>query len=287
MSTGGNDGLLLVTGGDGQLGRAVARVAARRGRRALALGRAELDITDAARVHGVVGRAAPEAVVHCAAWTAVDDAEADHAGAFAVNEGGSRNVAAAARAVGARLAVVSTDYVFPGTNPDGYAEHDATDPVNAYGASKLAGEQAAQAEHPGVLIARTAWVFSHEGANFVRTILRLAASREAIDVVDDQVGSPTWTHHLATALVDALDAGLEGVVHLAGSPAATWHEVAREVVSAAGLACEVRPTTSDRFPRPAPRPACSILRATRPDTPAVGDWREGVRAVVAAELARR
>lgn len=272
---------MLVTGAGGQLGRDVIEAAAHRGWGVVGLGRAELDVTDDARVAAVVRDLRPDAIVHCAAWTDVDGAEADLAGAFAVNGHGTATIADAAASSGAYLVLLSTDYVFGGDAEDGYAEGDAPDPVNAYGDSKLAAERAALAID-GAAVVRTSWLFGRTGTNFVRTIARLASERDAIDVVDDQRGCPTYTRHLAGALVECCERRLPGIVHLTGSPAATWFDLARAVVEELGASCEVRPTTSDRFPRPARRPACSILRVTRGDTPEVGDWRDGVREVVAA-----
>lgn len=271
---------VLVTGAGGQLGHDVVRAATRAAHDVVGVARSELDVVDETAVRELVERFAPHAVIHCAAWTAVDDAESEREAAFAVNEAGSRNVARACRDAGAHLVAVSTDYVFAGTDPAGYAELDEVDPINVYGASKLAGERAIVELLPSATIARTAWLFGADGANFVRTIARLAAERDHLEVVTDQVGSPTWTGHLAAALVTCAERRIAGVLHLAGSPPATWFEVAQEVVRVVGADCEVRPTTSDRFPRPAPRPACSILRVTRPDTPPVGDWRDGVRSVL-------
>jgi dTDP-4-dehydrorhamnose reductase len=272
--------LTLVTGAAGQLGRDVMRSLAARDHQAIGLSRAELDITDAAQVHSVVQSLEPDAIVHCAAYTAVDDAESHRDSATAVNVDGSRNIAQAAASVDAYLIGVSTDYVFDGADPAGYDEHAATGPINVYGETKLAGERELLACE-GAAVARTAWLFGRDGTNFVRTIARLAASRDAIDVVTDQVGSPTYTAHLADALVRCVEQRPAGVLHLAGSPVATWNEIAKYVVEVLGVECEVRPTTSDAFPRPAARPACSILRSTRPDAPTVGDWRDGVRALLA------
>ena len=277
-------GTVLVTGAGGQLGMDVMRVAAAAGIAAVGLDREALDITDAADVQRVMEVCSPNAVIHCAAWTAVDDAEERESDASRVNGEGTHNVARAAEACGARLVAVSTDYVFSGSAVDGYREDDETDPINAYGRSKLAAERAT-AEHPNAVIARTAWLFGEHGPNFVRTIARLATERPSIDVVTDQVGSPTWTMHLARALLECAAGSMTGVVHLAGTPVATWHDVASEVVHQMGIACEVRPTTSEAFPRPAARPACSILQVTRAETPAVGDWREGVSAVLASYAA--
>jgi dTDP-4-dehydrorhamnose reductase len=214
----------------------------------------------------------------------VDDAEEHRDAAFLVNEQGTRNVCAAAHRHGAYVITVSTDYVFNGSSEDGYSEGDITDPINVYGASKLGSEEATL-QYPEFGVARTAWLFGEHGNNFVKTIAALAASRPELDVVQDQVGSPTWTMHLAEALVQAAEKRLAGVLHLAGSPTATWFDMAREVVRVTGADCVVKPTTSDKFVRPAARPACSILRVTRADTPTVGDWREGVAAVCATLIA--
>lgn len=273
---------ILVTGAAGQLGVAVLEAAARRGVRAVGLTRAELDVADAADVADVMSRLAPSAVINCAAYTNVDGAESDREGAFRVNETGARVLAHACRDAGAHLVHVSTDYVFPGTAGDGYAEGDETGPINAYGESKLAGELAIREAfgggEQGWCIARTAWLFSAQAPNFVQTIARAAAERDALDVVDDQRGNPTWCGHLAEALLTCALEQLTGTLHLVDGPEATWFDLAREVVSVTGAQCEVRPTTSDAFPRPAARAAVSVLRVTNPATPAMGDWREGVRA---------
>lgn len=269
---------LLVTGAAGQLGAAVLEAAARRGLDAVGLGRAELDVAEATRVLEVCERLRPGAVIHCAAYTNVDAAEGDREGAFRVNEAGSRAVAQACRAIGAHLVAVSTDYVFPGTHPDGYAEHDPTGPINVYGESKLAGEQAIRAElGDEACIARTAWLFSAQPPNFVQTIARAARERDALDVVDDQRGNPTWCGHLAEALVTCALERIGGTLHLVDRPEATWRDLAAAVVEELGLECEVRATTSDAYPRPAARAAVSVLRVTDPRTPAMGDWRDGVR----------
>jgi len=274
-----DDAPILVTGAGGQLGAAVLAAAAKRGIQAIGLSRAELDVADAAQVQEVVSGLLPAAVIHCAAWTDVDGAEADRAGAFRVNEGGSRAIAEACRATGAHLVAVSTDYVFPGTAPGGYAEEDAPGPINVYGESKLAGELAIR-DVLGELacIARTAWLFSAQPPNFVQTIARIAEGRDAIDVVDDQRGNPTWCGHLADALLTCAVERIGGTLHLVDGPEATWRDLAEAVVQELGLPCEVRPTTSAAFPRPAARAAVSVLRVTNPRTPPMGDWRAGVRA---------
>jgi dTDP-4-dehydrorhamnose reductase len=271
-------GSILVTGAGGQLGAAVIEAAARRGLEAIGLTRAELDVADAARVLEVLERLRPSSVIHCAAYTNVDGAEDDREGAFRVNEAGSRSVSEGCRASGAHLVAVSTDYVFPGTQAGGYAEDDAVGPINVYGESKLAGELAIrEVLGDDACIARTAWLFSAQAPNFVQTIARAARERDALDVVDDQRGNPTWCGHLAEALVTCAVERIGGTHHLVDSPEATWKDLAAAVVDELGVECEVRPTTSDAYPRPAARAAVSVLRVTRPDTPAMGDWREGVR----------
>lgn len=271
-------GTILVTGAGGQLGAAVIDAAARRGLDAIGLTRAELDVADAARVLEFVERLRPSAVIHCAAYTNVDGAEADREGTFRVNEAGSRAVAEGCRASGAHLVAVSTDYVFPGTQAGGYAEDDEVGPINVYGESKLAGERAIrEVLGEAACIARTAWLFSAQAPNFVQTIATAARDRDALDVVDDQRGNPTWCGHLADALLTCAVERIGGTHHLVDSPEATWKDLAAAVVDELGVACEVRPTTSDAYPRPAARAAVSVLRVTRDDTPAMGDWRDGVR----------
>jgi len=269
---------ILVTGAGGQLGVAVMEAAALAGVQAVGLGRAELDITDGDRVRTVMEQLRPRAVIHCAAWTDVDGAEQDRAGAFRVNETGTRVIAQACDVVGAHLVAVSTDYVFPGTALQGYAERDITGPINVYGESKLAGERAIRETlGEAACIARTAWLFSAQAPNFVQTMAGLVRTRPALDVVDDQRGNPTWCGHLATALVTCAVERIGGTHHLVDSPAATWRDLAEAVAEELGVACEVRPTTSDAYPRPAKRAEISVLRVTNAATPAMGLWRDGVR----------
>lgn len=274
---------LLVTGAGGMLGQDVAAAARAAGHEVVALARAELDVTDAAAVADAVERAQPAAIVNCAAWTDVDGAEADPDGARAVNADGPGHLARAAAAAGARLVHVSTDYVFDGARPADappYVESDPTGPRSVYGATKLAGEQAVAAAGGSHAIARTAWLFGAGGANFAATMLRLAGERGEVTVVDDQVGCPTATAHLAPALVAlavGAAAGLEGVVHLAGGGApVSWCGFAREIFRQAGVDCHVRPCTTAEMPRPAPRPAFSALVSARAGAPRLPDWRAGL-----------
>lgn len=247
----------LVTGAGGMLGRAV--VALLPG--ATAPTRAELDITDRSAVAGAV--AGHRVVVNCAAWTDVDAAEAHEADATRINGDAVSILADACGAAGARLIQVSTDYVFDGHGTEPYAEDSPTAPINAYGRSKLAGERATL--KAGGHVVRTAWLYGAHGRNFVATMLNLAAARDTVDVVTDQVGQPTWARALAAQLVElgtraAAGTAPAGVYHGTASGVASWFDLARATFAAAGLDPErVRPTTSDRFVRPAPRPSYSVL----------------------------
>jgi dTDP-4-dehydrorhamnose reductase len=268
---------ILVTGASGMLGHAVTAVATRLGHEVIALSRSELDITDAAHVRRVIAAAEPRTVINCAAWTDVDGAETAEAAATAVNGAGAGNVARAAAEIGARVVQVSTDYVFDGAKSEPWLESDPVGPVSAYGRSKLAGEQEvaqATAEHA---IVRTAWLFGAGGRNFVDTMLALSDDRDEVTVVTDQIGSPTWTGHLAEALVELAERrGDVGVFHAAGAGACSWYDLAVEVFDRAGVRCRVLPTTSDRFPRPARRPAYSVLGTERAQAPVLPAWQEGV-----------
>jgi dTDP-4-dehydrorhamnose reductase len=270
---------VLVTGGGGQLGREFALLL---GAESAALGRAELDVADEASVARAFALHAPELVLHCAAWTDVDAAESDPDGAWRANEYGSRHVARAARACGATLVGFSTDYVFAGDDPDGYDERSPVAPRSVYGASKLAGERALLAEHPEAYVVRTAWLFSPRGRNFLLTMLRLGAEREELRVVDDQVGCPTATPHLARATMELVERCAPGTYHLAGAGSTSWHGFASAIMEEAGLSARVEPIPSSELQRPAPRPACSILRTVHPDAPRLPHWRDGLRDCLAA-----
>jgi dTDP-4-dehydrorhamnose reductase len=273
---------LLVTGGAGMLGQAVAAVATRLGHDVIALSRAELDITDSDHVRRVVAAAEPRAVVNCAAWTDVDGAETAEAAAAAVNADGAGNVARAAAESGARLVHVSTDYVFDGQKRSPWVESDPVGPVGAYGRSKLAGEEEVATASEDYAIVRTAWLFGAGGRNFVDTILTLGREREEVEVVTDQIGSPTWSAHLAEALVEVAERrGDVGVFHAAGAGACSWYELAVEVFDRAGVRCRVLPTTSERYSRLAQRPAYSVLDTERAEAPVLPAWQAGVAGYLA------
>jgi len=280
---------LLVTGAAGMLGREVVAAAERLGHEVAAWDLPECDLTDAGATLAAIRRLEPRAVVNCAAYTNVDAAEADEATATLVNGDAAGNVARACAAAGARLVHVSTDYVFDGSKREPWIESDATSPLGAYGRSKLHGEDFVRAELPDHAIVRTAWLFGPHGPNFVSTMLRLATERDEVQVVTDQVGSPTFAGHLAPALVDMAERTDTGIFHGAGAGSCSWYELTLEAYDAAGVACRVLPTTAEQFARPAPRPAYSVLGSEREHPITLPPWQEGVRAHLSAleEVASR
>ncbi|MFD0685151.1 dTDP-4-dehydrorhamnose reductase [Actinomadura fibrosa] len=276
----------LVTGSGGMLGTdLLARLKedpASVGGDVLAPRRDELDLTDAAAVRDALRRHRPSVVVNCAAWTAVDDAEAHEDEALAVNGTAVESLAAGCAEVGARLVHVSTDYVLDGTARDPYPEDAPVGPINAYGRTKLVGERAVLGYERGYVV-RTEWLYGAHGGSFVRTMARLAGERDSVEVVDDQVGQPTWTGDLADRLVAlAASAAPPGVYHGTNGGSTSWYGLAREVFALLGLDPErVRPTTSGRFRRPAARPAFSVLghgRWAEAGLAPMRDWRNALHA---------
>jgi len=269
-------GRWLVTGAAGMLGQDICRLLRDRGEPVTALSHEELDITGQAAVAGCLGQHKPDVVVNCAAWTAVDAAEEQEAGALRINGTGVVNLASACQQQGARLVQLSTDYVFGQTEQRSYAEDDAPAPINAYGRTKLAGERAALGM-PGGYVVRTAWLYGAHGPNFVRTMLRRARAGSPAEVVDDQRGQPTWTVDVAAQVFALIAAGAEpGIYHATSSGATTWHGLAREVFRLAGAdPDQVTPITSAAYPRTAPRPRCSVLGHdawARVGVAPIGDW---------------
>ena len=253
----------------------------------VALSRAELDISDRAAVADAVAAARPDAIINCAAYTNVDGAESDPDAAGAANAAGPGLLAEAAAAAGAWIVHVSTDYVFDGTKTTPYVESDPTGPRSVYGSTKLLGEHAIAIAAPAThTIVRSSWLFGTAGSCFPATMLRLADERDTLTVVDDQRGCPTFTGHLAPALVQLATAQqLPGVVHVAAGGDCTWYEFAVEIMRATSTTVEVRPTTTDQFPRPAQRPAYSVLRSEHPAAPALPDWRDGLGEYLQARVA--
>ncbi len=289
---------ILVVGRQGQVAQSIAAAGIGAGLDVVALGRPELDLTAPDSVEVALAGARPDIVVNAAAYTAVDKAEQERDAAFAINAHGPERLAQACAAAGLPLVHISTDYVFDGSKPTPYAESDPTAPLGVYGSSKLAGEHRIAAVLTEHVILRTAWVVSPYGNNFVKTMLRLAETRDSLGVVDDQLGSPTYAPHLAEAILAVARRttaepgdGIWGTYHAAGSGEATWCEVAREVfrcsVAAGDRPCEAKAITTADYPTPARRPAnsrldCSKLKSTFGI--ALPDWRQGIDACVGALL---
>jgi dTDP-4-dehydrorhamnose reductase len=272
---------IAVTGAGGQLGRELLGVIRGAEHQAVAVDRARCDIAEAGAARRLLDDHRPDAVVNCAAWTDVDGAESSPDEAYRANALGPRLLGAACHAAGVRLCHISTDFVFDGEGDEPLDEWAPTRPLAVYGASKLAGECEVRSLCADHLIVRTAWLFGQDGPNFVLTILRLARRRSELRVVADQRGSPTWTGHLAPALLRLLEIGAPGTYHLTGGGTASRHQLAAAIVEEAGLPTAIIPVGSEEFPLPARRPAFAVLdnRAWRLlGEPPLPDWREGVRA---------
>jgi dTDP-4-dehydrorhamnose reductase len=269
----------LVTGADGMLGTDLVAALTSRGEPVTAMNRAGLDVTDTAAVTDAIARARPDVVVNCAAWTAVDAAEASEEQALAVNAGGAARLAAGCAAAGARMVQVSTDYVFAGQAGRPYAEDDVPAPRTAYGRTKLAGERAVLGRLPGSgYVVRTAWLYGAHGPNFVRTMIKLEDQRPSVNVVDDQHGQPTWTADVAGQIIALIqNTAPPGIYHATSSGQTTWFGLAREIFSLLGAdPARVRPIPSSELNLPAPRPAYSVLGHgawAPPAVPPIGDWR--------------
>ncbi|MFH0519487.1 dTDP-4-dehydrorhamnose reductase [Streptomyces sp. M41] len=271
----------LVTGAGGMLGRDTVGELRARGEQVTGLGHTALDITATAAVDRALTAHRPDVLVNCAAYTAVDDAETDEERALRVNGDGPRLLARACAAHAVRLIHVSTDYVFAGDARTPYTESHPPAPRTAYGRTKLAGERGVSDELPAAsVIVRTGWMFGVHGRSFVRTMIELEARRDTLDVVDDQRGRPTWSADVAATIADLgprVGVDATGVLHVTNSGEATWYELAREVFRLLGADPDrVRPVTGDVFPRPAPRPAYSVLaddRGRRLGLTPARDWR--------------
>jgi dTDP-4-dehydrorhamnose reductase len=272
---------VVVFGAGGMLGRDVVRAAEAANHEVAGFTRAEVDVADAEATANAVKEADAAAVVNCAAYTAVDVAEQHEAEALRANAEGAGNVAAAAAEVGAPVLHPSTDYVFDGSKPQAYVESDEPHPLSAYGRTKLAGEAAVAAANPRHHVVRSSWLFGTGGRNFVETMLSLAAEQGQVVVVRDQVGSPTYTGHLAAGLVRLPDWQVYGLRHMAGAGQCSWYEFALEIFEQAGVECHVLSCTTEEFPRPAPRPAHSVLATELDGAIELPHWREGLRSYLA------
>jgi dTDP-4-dehydrorhamnose reductase len=276
---------LLITGAGGMLGHDLAQAGATAGWDVVPLSHGELDIDDREAVEARLAAERPDIVVNAAAWTDVDAAQESTTAAIATNGAGAGNVARAADSCRAWTIHISSDYVFDGTKREPYVESDPTNPLSAYGHSKLAGEIAvADAAPSRNTVIRSSWLFGAHGRCFPATILRLAAERDQLTVVDDQRGCPTFTGHLARAIVEMADGPPPGIVHLAGAGSCTWFELAAYVVQRAGLDCQLAPISTAEMPRPAARPAYSVLGTERDDLPELPPWRQGVEEFMAVRV---
>ncbi|MBB2890139.1 dTDP-4-dehydrorhamnose reductase [Flexivirga oryzae] len=273
----------LITGGRGMFGTDLALLLQARGEGVVAVGSSSCDVRSLDAVRAAMRDI--DVVVNAAAWTAVDDAEAHEAEAFSINATGARNVAAAAVESGTRMVHISTDYVFDGAATTPYGPEHPQDPRSAYGRTKAAGEWAVRAANPDALIIRTAWLYGEHGPNFVKTMLRLAGERETLTVVDDQMGQPTWTRDLADLVLRLLADGARGGYHHGtASGQTTWCGFAQEIFRLAGLDPDrVLPCSTSEFPRPAPRPAYSVLAGNS----AMRDWRTALGGYLAVQSSQR
>ena len=267
---------LLVCGAGGMLGQDVVRAAELANHEVVPLDRAALDITDPPAVARAVERARPDAVLNCSAFTDVDAAEREPDEAMRVNADGARNVAMAAAQVGAAVLYPSTDYVFDGSKDGPYVESDEPSPLSSYGTSKLAGEVDTAAVNPQHYIVRSSWLFGTGGRNFVETMLELGGREPHVLVVRDQVGSPTYTAHLAEGLVRLVTTGAFGLHHMSGAGQCSWYDFAVAIFEQAGVDCRVLSSTTEELGRPAPRPEYSVLATQWEDAIHLPDWRIGL-----------
>lgn len=277
---------VLITGAHGQLGQDIARIFNLAGHEVFSCGREELNITDLDQCFQVSSTRRPDWIIHCAAYAAVDAAETDVDGAYLVNAVGTRNMALAAEKIDAKIVCISTDYVFSGTSERPYNEYDSPDPQSVYGKSKLAGEQMVQHFCSRWFIVRTSWLFGPHGNNFVKTMLRLGQEKPLLKVVNDQQGSPTYTVDLAQFLINLISTEKYGIYHASNNGSCTWYEFTSAIFEEAReqlgltITAELQPCTTEEFPRPAPRPANSVMDhlAIRlnqfEDLP---HWREGLK----------
>jgi dTDP-4-dehydrorhamnose reductase len=256
---------VTIFGASGLLGQELVRAVKERGSQYTALSSKDADLRDRSRVEQVIRDSRPDWILLSAAFTDVDGCEANRDLAWAVNCEGAVHVAQAAHKLGSRLMFLSTDYVFDGTKGSPYEISDPRHPINVYGDSKARAEERLLEIVPDVCIVRTSWLFGHGGKCFPATILKLAAAQPEISVVNDQRGSPTFTRDLASTLMQLCSKGARGIVHATNSGDCTWYEFAKEIVRMSGLPAAVKPVSTAEFPRPAHRPAYSVLSATSLD----------------------
>lgn len=270
---------VLITGANGMLGMAVTAVFSRHVD-VVSLGRKELDICDEKEVRSVFEDEHPDVVVNCAAYTDVDGAEKNFEEAYRVNALGAGNIARAAKLINAKFVHISTDYVFDGSGSKPYREDYGRAPINAYGKTKAKGEEIIEEEGGEFLIVRTSWLFGPYGKNFVKTILGLSERMKELRIVDDQRGSPTYTHHLADGIFRLCSRGANGIFHFSNTGECTWFEFAEEIISLAGKNTKLVPVSTKEFPREAQRPSYSVLDTTKYQSTTghrPPHWKDGLR----------
>jgi dTDP-4-dehydrorhamnose reductase len=275
---------VLVLGAGGQLGREL--VQAPSSHDVIGLTRAQCDSAEPGAADRALREHRPDAVINCAAWTKVDASETQHDDAFRANAHGPLLLAQACRDADVLLTHVSTDYVFDGTATTPVPEDAPTNPLGVYGESKLAGEEAIRHTTPRHQVVRTSWLYGQDGPNFVITMLRLGAERDELRVVADQRGTPTWTGHLAPALLRLLERGTPGTYHLTNGGETTWCDFARSIMQSAGLPAHIEPTTTAEYGAPAPRPAYSVLDNkawSKLGEPPLPQWEAGLIAYLATK----
>ncbi|MBA2943265.1 dTDP-4-dehydrorhamnose reductase [Paenibacillus sp. CGMCC 1.16610] len=271
---------ILVTGANGQLGQDIVKILGSN-HEIYGFGREQLDITNEYQCLEVLESLKPDVVIHSAAYTAVDLAETEEDKAYEINAFGTRNLAVATEKVGAKLCYISTDYVFDGTGTTPYREYDNTNPQSIYGKSKRAGELLVQTLSTKYFIVRTSWVYGLYGANFVKTMLKLAQDRDSLKVVNDQFGSPTYTVDLANFLEQLVRTELYGIYHASNTGVCSWFDFASAIFEESGKKINVMPCSTEEFPRPAPRPRFSAMEHMAIRANGFEDlrpWREGLQA---------
>lgn len=278
---------VLVTGVTGQLGYDVAKELERRHIEYKGVGSKDMDLTVPSEVEKVVAAYHPDAVIHCAAYTAVDKAEDEYGRAMDVNAKGTLALAKAAKKIGAKMLYISTDYVFDGIGSKPFDSDATKGPLNVYGLTKLFGEQAVQLEMTKYFIVRISWVFGKNGNNFIKTMLRLGQSHDELTVVADQWGSPTYTADLAPLLCDMVETDKYGVYHATNEGITNWAEFAAEIMKAAGLPCRIKPIPSSDYPTKATRPLNSRLDKSSLDRAGfkrLPEWRDALKRYMGDEL---
>ncbi|HZG59613.1 MAG TPA: dTDP-4-dehydrorhamnose reductase [Anoxybacillus sp.] len=271
---------IVVTGANGQLGQELVRQLQQTNFELYSFTKSDLDITNENIVNEVITKIKPDIIINAAAYTKVDQAEAEEETAYLVNAFGQRNLAVAAEKVGAKICYISTDYVFDGNSTVPYREYDQTNPLGVYGKSKLVGEELTKSLCSRYFIVRTAWVYGEFGQNFVKTMLRLAKEKEEIGVVNDQIGAPTYTVDLARFIIELVQTEKFGIYHCTNSGSCSWYEFAKAIFEESNISVKVNPITTEQFPRPAERPKYSVLDNFAMKVngfPMLRHWREALK----------